>query len=50
MIQNNLLQSKKPVVYPANSDRQIHNSDDATQIIDDNIDDRIAKELQSTNQ
>ena len=43
MIQNDPLYSKKAVVYPANSGRWIHNSDDATQITDNNIDDRIAK-------
>ena len=30
-------------MYPANSGRRIHDSHDATQITDDNIDDRIAK-------
>ena len=43
MIQNNLLYSKKAVVYPVNSDWGIHDSDNATQITDDNIDYRIAK-------
>ena len=31
------------MVYPVNSDRQIRNSDDATQIIDGNINNRIAR-------
>ena len=40
MIQNDILFSKKAVAYPANCGRRIHNSDDATQITDDNVDDR----------
>lgn len=43
MIQNKHLYTKKGVVYPVNSDRQIRNSDDATQIIDDNINNRFAR-------
>lgn len=43
MIQNDNLYRKKAAVYPANSDRPIHNSDGKTQITDDDIDDRIAK-------
>lgn len=43
MIQNEHLYSKKGVVYPVNSDRQIRNRDDTTQIIDDNINNRIAR-------
>ena len=43
MIQNNLLYSKKVVVYPANSGSWIHSSNDTTQTTDDNMGDRIAK-------
>ena len=43
MIQNDFYIEKKAAVYPANSDRRIHNSDDGTQITDGNIDNRVAK-------
>ena len=43
MIQNDLLFSKKAVIYPANSDRRTHNNDDATKRTDDSIKDREDK-------
>ena len=43
MIQNDFYIEKKAAVYPAYSDRRIHNSDDGTQITDSNIDNRVAK-------
>ena len=43
MIQNDLLFSKKAVIYPGNSDRRTHNNDDATKRTDDSIKDREDK-------
>ena len=37
------MQSKKYVTYPVNSGRRIYNSNDADDITDDNINDKIAK-------
>ena len=39
IIQNNLLFSKKAVIYPANSDRRSHNNDDTTKRTDNHIQD-----------
>ena len=43
MIQNDLLFSKKAVIYPANSDRRTYNNDDPTKRTDDSIKDREDK-------
>ena len=43
MIQDDLWYSKKDVIYPTGQDQRVHNSNDATTITDDNIDDRIDK-------
>ena len=43
IIQNDLLFSKKAVIYPAYSDRRSHNNNDATKQTDDNIEDREDK-------
>ena len=43
MIQDDLLFSKKVVIYPANSDRRSHNNEEATKQTDNNIEDRQDK-------
>ena len=43
MIQDDLLFSKKVVIYPANSDRRSHNNEDATKQTHNNIEDRQDK-------
>lgn len=43
MIQNDLLYSRKAVVYPANSGRRIHSNNDTTQTTDDNMHNTTAK-------
>ena len=42
-IQKHVLYSKKSVIYPPNAGRRVHNSNDAHNITDGNLDDRIAK-------
>ena len=43
MIQNDILYSRKAVVYPANSGRRIHSNNDTTQTTDDNMHNTTAK-------
>ena len=43
IIQNDLLFSKKAVIYPANSGRRSHNKNDTTKQADDKIEDREDK-------
>ena len=43
MIKKDLLLVKKAVIYPANSDRRSHNTDDAPKRTNDNIEDKEDK-------